>query len=396
MAHEVVTNRTMISSHQASELTDSIVMNGGTPAWHGLGVTIEEDISATEAAQKYGMAWPVDSYELMAVNPEYLMIQRKLKRSLNEGDIEGSRELFSELERMRLQVETHMANVRVDNIDGQDIKSILGVVGKDYKIAQNLELAEFTDALAQTGEVKIESAGTIRGGKRIWFLVRGESMNIGGADEVFPYIMVSNGHDGGSSIRVTPTTIRTQCSNTFHMVVPRGENWGSKKAENAAIVMRHSGNLKDKLSAAREAIRQYDVIRRRNLELFNMMNDKEIDRDLAKKLFAKSYVNEGFAVATEIELMSENMGIRKRAEKRMARMQDACTAFLNRYDRERAETGNGETAWMVFNGLSGYYQHDRGMGGKDDAERLSKKMDQNLFGLGADRAHRAMELVLAV
>ena len=60
-----------------------------------------------------------------------------------------------------LEVASHRANIRlIDTPEGQ-ITSVLGVVGESYQVCQNRELAEFTDALAQTGEVVIVADGPI-------------------------------------------------------------------------------------------------------------------------------------------------------------------------------------------------------------------------------------------
>ena len=379
MAHEIQAN-------------DSLLLHS-KPAWHGLGNIIDEDLTAVQAGRRAGMFWDVGSYDLAAYSMEAMEAMEKLNTAVRLGDIKEIQRLYAIIEAGKIGVESHRANVRVDETDGQDVKSLLGVVGADYKIAQNQELAEFTDALAQTGKVVIESVGSIRGGKRVWFLGRGEAFTIGGTDKVYPYVLVSNGHDGTSSIRVTPTTVRVVCSNTMHQVIPRLDEGQLGKA---AIAIRHTGSLKDKLQAAREAMLQYGEHTARNRDMMLRMNRTEITRDQAVKMFGTSYVNEGFKVTTADELNSNDKKVSGLAKKRLDRMNAARDLFLARYDEEKAKVGNGDTVWMAFNALTGHYQHDRASAANTDEERVAKKIESNLFGLGVQRTHRALELALSL
>jgi phage/plasmid-like protein (TIGR03299 family) len=336
------------------------------PAWHGLGRIITDDLTAVQAARASGLIDPIEQWKLQANGPN--------------GEI--------------LEIDSHVANVMLAQVNGQDFKSCLGVVGSDYQVFQNLELAEFVDALADTGQVVIESCGSIRNGKRVWFLARGDAFDIGGGDTVYPYIMASNGHDGYQTARITPTTIRTVCSNTFHMVVPRTEG---ERAETAAISIRHTGNLKSKVEAAKASLKHYASVLARNQELFQMMQEKKTDRDLAKQLFADSY-SLFWPAATGEELASKDIKVRGKAECRMARMHECSKAFLARYDDEKAKFGMGDNLWLAVNAMTGYIQHDRGVGNKnDDVETLwRKRAEQNLFSENSKRTLEVFNHAMAL
>lgn len=143
---------------------------------------------------------------------------------------------------------------QVLNIRG-DTHTPLGIVSPDYRPIQNQELAEFCELLAEQGDtVKVESAGSIRNGGKVWFLLRGESFSVRKKDEVTPYILVSNGHDGKTALRCTPTTVRVVCSNTLHMVIPRTENRKTVKNVPASYVACHLGDIKGKIEDAKQAL----------------------------------------------------------------------------------------------------------------------------------------------
>lgn len=350
-------------SHEITDI-DCVGLKG-EQAWHGLGVVVDDNLTAEQAGERFNLFWGVDGWTLEAIGPQG----------------------------QRLAVPTHVANVRTADANGQAIEHLLGVVGADYQVCQNRELAQFTDALAQTGQVTIESCGSIRGGKRVWFLARGESFDIGGKDKVWPYILVSNGHDGTQAIRVTPTTVRVVCSNTLHMVIPASDD--STQFDSAAISIRHQGKIADKLEQAKNALAYYRTTLARNLEMYEAMQSKQIDRAQALKLFAATYAT-FWEAATEDDLTSTDDETRRVAAHRMRRMQEAGKAFLKRFQDEDEKTGLGETQWSYFNALTGFIQHDKKGRGKDDGERVARRMESNLFGINADRTQKVLEAALAI
>jgi phage/plasmid-like protein (TIGR03299 family) len=337
----------------------------GQHAWHGLGTVIHDDLTALESAHRFGLVWPVGQWRLQAIG--------------SDGSI--------------LEVDSHVANVREADNSGNVIKHLLGVVGADYQVCQNRELAEFSDALAQSGRVTIESCGSIRGGKRIWFLAKGESFKVGGTDEIFPYILVSNGHDGTQAIRATPTTVRVVCSNTLHMVIPQGDF--STRPESAAITIRHSGKIADKLEQAKRALAYYGDTLRRNRELFEAMQARRIDRTQAVKLFADTY-SAFWEVATADDFRSADAKVKRTAELRRDRMQLASDAFMQRWADEQSALGIGSTVWSAFNAMTGFVQHDKAARGADDAARVERRMESNLFGVNARRTHEVLATSLAL
>jgi phage/plasmid-like protein (TIGR03299 family) len=338
----------------------------GQQAWHGLGVVIDDNLSATAAAERFGLCWPVARYALQAIAPDGTIIP----------------------------IDSHVANIRTADCDGNSIKHLLGVVGADYQVCQNRELAEFTDALAQTGKVVIESAGCIRGGKRVWFLARGEQFEIGGTkDKIWPYVLVSNGHDGGQSIRVTPTTVRVVCSNTLHLVIPATDD--AARFDEAAISIRHCGKIADKLEQAKLALRYYGETLARNREMFEAMQAKQVDAATRMKLFADTYAA-NWEVATADELASFDKEIAKTAKHRAERMRRAADDFLHRYTIEKHALGTGDSLWAAFNAVTGFVQHSKVARGSSDVDRVERRVDSNLFGLNAQRTRQVLGLALSV
>ena len=63
---------------------------------------------------------------------------------------------------MEIDVPLSKAVIRTDRME------TLGVVGRDFGLVQNLELLEFCEALQDTDEAIIHTAGSLKGGRVVW------------------------------------------------------------------------------------------------------------------------------------------------------------------------------------------------------------------------------------
>jgi phage/plasmid-like protein (TIGR03299 family) len=118
---------------------ENMVYVGATP-WHGLGVAVPEDkrLSIAEAIVAGGLDWEV-----------------KL-RGLFTKDDRGA----------HVPVLDHYVTFR--NSDN----AVLGVVGKDYRPLQNLDAFKWFQPFLEGGQATIETAGSLRGGAKVWVLAR--------------------------------------------------------------------------------------------------------------------------------------------------------------------------------------------------------------------------------
>jgi phage/plasmid-like protein (TIGR03299 family) len=329
MAHEITS-------------TDGAVYHA-KPAWHGLGLVVADAPSPREALKLAGMGWDV--------------IQRPL--FVKDGNFED-------------QVETHVVNYRSDNNER------LGVVSANYQPIQNGEVADFAQALSELGtEVKVESAGTIRGGKRIWFLLKGETFSVAKGDEIYPYVLLSNGHDGYGSFRVTPTTVRVVCSNTLHMVIPRSD---SGELLDSALVLKHTVNVMTRVQEAKRALSMYGKAVKGVQAVADVLSAKDVNHADVQKFFLENYTVDFGDIPANPQNVWE--------EKKRERAHSALASFSRRFDDERSIAG--ASAWNMLNAYTGLIQHDRKAVGKDDESRVESRVDSNLFGLSQQRTQAAL------
>ena len=186
-------------------LVETGMFVGAVPPWVGLGESVDEAVSSAEALKMSGLDWEVQSKNIQVAG----------------GSV----------------VKGYKANVR--SSDGK----VLGIVTDRYKIVQNRDAFAFTDMLLGEG-VRYETAGSLSNGQRIWMLARMDTTKICG-DDVTPYLVFTNSHDGTGAIKVAMTPIRVVCQNTLTAALA-----GAKRTWSA----KHCGDINGKLEDARNTL----------------------------------------------------------------------------------------------------------------------------------------------
>lgn len=333
--------------------TDGLVLTK-TRAWHGLGTIVQDAPTPLEALKIAGMDWTV-----------------------------GIGTLTAQFDDDQLPVNDRRVIVR------RDTKKILGVVGDGYTPIQNEEVAEFCMELAEGGDtVKIESAGSIRGGAKIWFLLQGESFSVRTLDdEIKPYICVSNGHDGLTAFRCTPTTVRVVCSNTLHMVIPKKEREGViSRTAPAAFVCHHTGSIKKRVEEVKAALGLYNRSLDTTREVLDALAACELKKEQVQNFFLQVYTQDFGAVPVNPKT--------EKQEKARNKALVAMDAMLERFHDERKIAG--ATAWNAMNAYTGYTQNDLKPRTKSAQIAQERKNYSKLFGTDATRAHHALNIALGL
>lgn len=101
----------------------------------------------------------------------------------------------------RLPVPGFKANLR--DTDGR----VLGVVTDRYRVVQNEDAFAFTDKLLGEG-VTYDTAGSLQDRRRTWLLTKLPQCYIISGDEITPYLVFMNTHDGTGAIKAAMTPVR--------------------------------------------------------------------------------------------------------------------------------------------------------------------------------------------
>lgn len=143
----------------------------------------------------------------------------------------------------------HQAIVR------DDTWAVLATPTDSFKLIQHHQMGDLLDAYSSAwrkagADVKFETAGSVRGGALVWALVwLDEPMTVRGDDSpTYPFATLLNAHDGSAACRLTPTSIRIVCWNTWKMAEAQGE------ANPHAVVLRHAGNVEARLEDAKASL----------------------------------------------------------------------------------------------------------------------------------------------
>ena len=174
--------------------------------WHGLGTRVMEAPGSEDALELAGLNWKVRQEPIYTDN--------------------------------NLLIPGYKANVR--DLDDK----VLGVVTDRYKVVQNDEAFAFTDGLLGEG-VRYETAGALLDGRKVWILARMPREFIINGEQISPYLVFSNTHDGSGAIKVAVTPIRVVCNNTLNLALSTAKRSWS---------MEHTGDVQGKMEEAKQTL----------------------------------------------------------------------------------------------------------------------------------------------
>jgi phage/plasmid-like protein (TIGR03299 family) len=294
--------------------------------WHKLGVILDNPPTVVQAIRLAGLDWTVEREPLQLVCDG-----RKVEA---------------------------FATVRSTD------KSILGVVGTQYRPLQNVEAFQWFQPFLDGAEASIETAGSLAEGKRVWVLAKlnRSPLEIAAGDIVEKFILLSNSHDGTLAVRVGFTPIRVVCNNTLSMA--------HRSDASKLIRVKHSSKVKENLNAIREVMDLANQQFEATAEQYRRLACKTISQADVRK-----YVREVFQADDDPSPRMRNI------------LSDCCRLF---------EAGQGNdlpavrgTLWAAYNGLSEWLGTQRGS--TDDG-----RLNSLWFGDSARLNQRALELALSL
>lgn len=160
----------------------------GTVPWHGIGQVLEEGQGIEQWAKAAGLDWRVQEA------PLFFHSIMGLSQPMNRA--EGYKVLFRDKD-----------------------QQTLGIVSEArYTPVQPLEVLEFYRTLSEHGGMKLETAGSLRGGKTIWALANtGKEFEVQPGDVLKHYLLLATSYDRTMATIARHTSIRVVCNNTLQM-----------------------------------------------------------------------------------------------------------------------------------------------------------------------------------
>jgi phage/plasmid-like protein (TIGR03299 family) len=224
------------------ESTDHMVSGSGLTPWHGLGTILQGNLSAPVALAAAKLNWTVE------------------QESTFDGDMQ--------------EHPLYVFNRR------SDTRAVLGVVEQGWTPVQNERLLEIAESLAQVDGCEyrpvIETAGSLRGGRIVWALVRtGEREFAGSMHRT--YLLLSNGHDGKRALRGTLTDVRVVCANTLR--------WA--EASESQLYVSHARGVEKRVKTALETLGWANDATRASFAIYSALAATRISTDVAAGTFRR-------------------------------------------------------------------------------------------------------------
>lgn len=298
--------------------------NNVTP-WHGIGEVIKGTLSSEEAIKVAKLDWDVVPMPIF---------------DQNGNEIPG-----------------YKVNQR--SSDGKN----LGVVTDRYKIVQNKEAFAFTDALLGEG-VQYETAGSLDSGKRVWMLARMEGTEIA-EEQVDPYLVFTNSHDGKGAIRVAAVPVRVVCQNTLNLAL-------SQASRHWSCV--HKGDIQGKLDEAKFTLLSAEKYMEALEEEFGELKLKKVTDTQVKEMTEKllqiefnNLYNNAVKIGKIVDF-KEQVRKQKFEDKLNRKRKDILTIYHEKPDL----VGTEYTAFRFVNAVSDYATHNTD-------HKQTKNYRENLF-----------------
>ena len=224
----------------------SMMYVGGLP-WHGLGTRLDRPATAKEAIQAAHLDWQVRKLPLCAVDGL-----------------------------LHLPVKDKYGVARDGSLD------VLGVVGRDYTPVQNREAFAFFDPIVGKNAAIYHTAGALGRGERVWILAKlPDSIRVVGDDVTDKYLLLTNSHDGKSSLQVRFTPVRVVCQNTLTLAL------NQNGSDNGSLKLTHHTDIHRRLQEAERMLgivrHQYDTLAETFREMVRVPMGKErLDQYLSR------------------------------------------------------------------------------------------------------------------
>jgi phage/plasmid-like protein (TIGR03299 family) len=175
-----------------AHLVENMAYVDQTP-WHGLGNRLSTQQSIEIWAQQSGISFEIKETPV-----------RFMTESAESPDAVAT---FSE-QKVLFRSDTNMP---------------LAVVSQRYQVVQPREILEFYRDLTEISGFELETAGVLKGGRKIWALAKtNQSAMLKGNDWINGYLLLATACDGTLATTAQFTSIRVVCNNTLAVALSNG------------------------------------------------------------------------------------------------------------------------------------------------------------------------------
>ena len=307
-----------------AHLIDSMAYTGQTP-WHGLGNILPPHQSLDVWLQAAGMNWTIEQSDVLYQGaPDNPILHT----------YPDSKVLYR-----------------------SDTLAPLSVVSQRYNVVQPHEVLHFYQDLVEAGGFELETAGSLKGGRKLWALAKtGQDLMLKGGDLVKSYLLLATSCDGTLCTTAQFTSVRVVCNNTLQVAV--GDQTG-------AIKVPHSTQFD--ATAVKQAL---------GLGVSQWDHFGQYAKELSQRPVAPQEALRFFSDLLAQPLDEESIVLTRSVQRLYELYQGA------EMGAELVSSHN--TAWGLVNAVTEYVDHHRRTRSQDH------RLDSAWFGQGAQLKSRAL------
>lgn len=319
------------------------IRHDGTTPWHGYGQRLEDDATLDQWRIAAGLNWAVD--------------ERAVYYSRQVPKVVGT---DFDLKNVPTPIENRKALIRTDTQD------CLSIVGKGYHVVQPEKVMEFYKDLIEANGFKMDTAGSLMDGRRIWALASiGESTRIYGQDKIDGYVLLATSYDGTMATTCQFTSVRVVCNNTLEFATNASKG-AFKVPHNKAF---DADEAKGALGLSKEAWELYE-------QNVNTLASTTIDLETAMAFFTTVLGKDGVTFDDDGKLQYS-------------------TTFHKMFAAYERSPGSHlksahHTAWGLVNAVTFYQDH------MAKSNKSGSRLNSSWFGTGASRKTKAFEEALKI
>ena len=314
-----------------SHLVEQMAYVGRTP-WHGLGNQLAPRQPLEVWARQAGMEWDI------LESPVHF----------SAGGINGLNQIMS--------FEDHKVLFRSDN------KAPLSVVGNRYQVVQPQEILEFYRDLTEKSGFELETAGVLKGGRKLWALARtGQSGVLKGNDQTNAYVLLATACDGSMATTAQFTSVRVVCNNTLAVATQGAVN---------AVKVKHS-TVFDPLAVKKQlgiTVSAWDDFMYR----LKYLAERRVSRKEAEQFFESVFID------PKAPALPNGAKSGERAMK-------AAQELFDGKGMGSDLASSKSTAYGLLNSVTEFVDHQR------RARSTDHRLDSAWFGQGANLKQKALE-----
>ncbi len=314
-----------------AHLVEQMAYVGQTP-WHGLGNKLSPNQTIEVWQQQAGMDWDIKEAPVQFMD------------TVSDNQ---SRVITFPQSKVLYRSDTHEP---------------LSVVSQRYQVVQPREILEFYRDLTEVSGFQLETAGVLKGGKKVWALARtGHSATLQTNDTTNAYVLLATACDGTLATTAQFTAVRVVCNNTLAIAIDDSKG---------AVKVPHSTTFDS------EAVKRQLGISVSNWDTF-MYRMKALSERKVKHSEAEAFLHHVFSESRQDIIQKPN-------EWAMSKVLD----LYNGHGRG-AELGSANgTALGLLNAVTEFVDHER------RARNTDYRLDSAWFGQGAALKQKALDRTL--